>query len=169
MKISIVYFSSSGRTARMAEEIKAGIAAASAEIEVGLFPITELTAAAENEAHVAFVNESSAVIVGTPDYYAAEANQLKTWLDTGPCKFADKLCGAYATANFMQGGADVAIQSVLTQLLVKGAVLYSSGVSKGLPFIHLGPICLKDQEESAAELFQVYGTRFAGKALELFA
>ena len=84
-------------------------------------------------------------------------------------KLADKLCGAYATANFLQGGADVAIQSVLTQLLVKGTVIYSSGVSKGLPFIHLGPVCLKDQEEAAAELFQTYGTRFAAKALELFA
>ena len=43
MKISVVYFTSTGRTAAMAEEIKKGIAAASAEIEVGLFPITELT------------------------------------------------------------------------------------------------------------------------------
>ena len=117
MKISIVYFSSTGRTAKMAEEIKKGIAAASADIEVGLFPITELTS--YNEEHIAFVNDSAAVIVGTPDYYASEANQLKTWLDTCPCKLADKLCGAYATANFLQGGADVAIQSVLTQLLVK--------------------------------------------------
>ena len=169
MKLSIVYFSSSGRTAKMAEEIKAGVAAASPEIEVGIFPITELTAAAENEDNVAFVNESAAVIVGTPDYYAAEANQLKTWLDTCPCKLADKLCGAYGTANFLQGGADVAIQSVLTQLLVKGALIYSSGVSKGLPFLHLGPVCLKDHEEEHAELFRVYGERFAAKAMELFA
>ena len=167
MKISIIYFSSTGRTAQMAGEIKKGIAAASADIEVGLFPLAELTA--ENESNVAFVNDSAAVILGTPDYFAAEANQIKTWLDSCPCKLADKLCGAYATANFLQGGADVAIQSVLTQLLVKGALLYSSGTSKGLPFIHLGPICLKGQEETAAELFQTYGTRFAAKALELFA
>ena len=169
MKISIVYFTSSGRTARMAEEIKAGIAAASADIEVGLFPISELTADQSHAENVAFVNDSAAVIVGTPDYYAAEANQLKTWLDACPCKLADKLCGAYATANFLQGGGDIAIQSVLTQILVKGAVIYSSGVSQGLPFIHLGPICLKDQEDSAADLFRTYGQRFAKKALDLFA
>lgn len=167
MKISIVYFTSTGRTAAMAEEIKKGIAAADTGIEVGLFPITELTT--YNEDNISFVNDSAAVIVGTPDYYAAEANQLKTWLDTCPCKLADKLCGAYATANFLQGGGDVAIQSVLTQLLVKGAVIYSSGTAQGLPFIHLGPICLKDQEAAASELFQVYGTRFANKAKELFA
>ena len=167
MKISVVYFTSTGRTAAMAEEIKKGIAACDAAIEVGLFPITELTS--YNEENIAFVNDSAAVIVGTPDYYAAEANQLKTWLDTCPCKLADKLCGAYATANFLQGGGDVAIQSVLTQLLVKGAVIYSSGTAQGLPFIHLGPICLKGGEDAAAELFQTYGTRFAAKAKELFA
>jgi NAD(P)H dehydrogenase (quinone) len=167
MKISIVYFTSTGRTATMAEEIKKGIAATDAGIEVGLFPITELTP--YNEDNIAFVNDSAAVIVGTPDYYAAEANQLKTWLDTCPCKLADKLCGAYATANFLQGGGDVAIQSVLTQLLVKGALIYSSGTAQGLPFIHLGPICLKGQEDAAAELFQTYGTRFAAKTKELFA
>jgi NAD(P)H dehydrogenase (quinone) len=166
MKISIVYFTSTGRTASMAEEIKKGIAATDESIEVGLFPITELTP--YNEETIAFVNDSAAVIVGTPDYYAAEANQLKTWLDTCPCKLADKLCGAYATANFLQGGGDVAIQSVLTQLLVKGALIYSSGTAQGLPFIHLGPICLKGQEEAASELFQTYGTRFAAKTKEIF-
>lgn len=167
MKISVVYFTSTGRTAAMAEEIKKGITAADTGIEVGLFPITELTN--DNEENIGFVNDSAAVIVGTPDYYAAEANQLKTWLDTCPCKLADKLCGAYATANFLQGGGDVAIQSVLTQLMVKGALIYSSGTSQGLPFIHLGPICLKGQEDAAAELFQTYGSRFANKARELFA
>ena len=166
MKISIAYFSSTGRTAAMAEEIKKGILAADETIEVGLFPITELTS--YNEENVAFVNDSAAVILGTPDYYAAEANQVKTWLDTCPCKLSDKLCGAYATANFLQGGADFAIQSLLTQILVKGAVVYSSGTAQGLPFIHLGPVCLKGQEEAASELFQTYGTRFAKKALELF-
>ena len=69
---------------------------------------------------------------------------------------------------FLQGGGDIAIQSVLTQLLVKGTVVYSSGTAQGLPFIHLGPICLKGGEEEAAPLFQTYGTRFAKKALELF-
>jgi NAD(P)H dehydrogenase (quinone) len=167
MKISIVYFTSTGRTSAMAEEIKKGIATTDETIEVGLFPITELTT--YNEDNIAFVNDSAAVIVGTPDYYAAEANQLKTWLDTCPCKLADKLCGAFATANFLQGGADIAIQSVLTQILVKGAVVYSSGTAQGLPFIHLGPVCLKGQEEAAAELFQTYGARFAAKAKELFA
>lgn len=166
MKISILYFSSTGRTASMAEEIKTGILAADSTIEVGIFPITEVTS--YNEENIAFVNDSAAVIVGTPDYYAAESWQVKQWLDTCPCNLTGKLAGAYATANFLQGGADVAMQSVLTQLLVKGTLLYSSGTSLGLPFIHLGPVCLKGGEEDAKPLFQTYGQRFGAKAKELF-
>ena len=165
MKIAILYFTSSGRTLRMAEEIKAGIAQAG-DVEVGLFPISDVTK--DSEA-AAWVESAAAVIFGTPDYYAAESWQLKQWLDTCPVALAGKLGGAFATANFLQGGADVAIQSVLTQILVKGMLIYSSGTALGLPFIHLGPVCLKGQEDTAAELFRVYGKRFADKALELFA
>ena len=46
----------------MAEEIKKGIAAADASIEVGLFPISEVTS--YHEENVNFVNDSAAVIVG---------------------------------------------------------------------------------------------------------
>lgn len=160
MKISIIYFSSTGKTASMAGVIAAGIKKASADIEVGIFPLDSVD--------VDFVNSSAAVIFGTPDYYAAESWQLKQWLDTCPCALGGKLGGAYCTANFKQGGADVAIQSVLTQVLVKGMLIYSSGTSLGLPFIHLGPIALKDSLEQDKELFNIYGERFAGKALELF-
>lgn len=165
MKIAVVYFSSTGRTEAMAQLIKAGIAQAG-EVEVGLFPIADVTK--DSEA-AAWIESAAAVIVGTPDYYAAEAWQLKQWLDNCPVKLAGKLGGAYATANFLQGGADVAIQSVLTQLLTKGMLVYSSGTALGLPFIHLGPVCLKGQEEAATELFETFGKRFAEKALELFA
>ncbi len=166
MKIAIVYFTSTGRTLAMAEEIRTGITQAG-DIEVGLFPISELTK--ENPEAIAWVESAAGVIVGTPDYYAAESWQLKQWLDNCPVQLAGKLGGAYATANFLQGGADIAIQSVLTQILTKGMLIYSGGTALGLPFIHLGPICLKGQEDQAGELFRTYGCRFAAKALELFA
>lgn len=161
MKISIVYFSATGKTAAMAEEIAVGIKNASPDIELGLFPLDSVD--------VDFINDSAAVIFGTPDYYAAEAWQIKQWLDTCPCALGGKLGGAFCTANFKQGGADVAIQSVLTQVLVKGMLIYSGGTALGLPFIHLGPIALKDSAEQDKELFRIYGERFAKKALELFA
>lgn len=160
MKISIVYFSSTGKTEAMANVIAEGIKTASSAIEVGLFKV--------NEVDVDFVNESKAVIFGSPDYFAAESWQMKQWLDTCPCKMAGKLGAAFCTANFPQGGADIAIQSILTQILVKGMLVYSGGTSYGLPFIHLGPIGLRDSFEGDKELFSVFGQRIAGKALELF-
>lgn len=160
MKVSIVYFSASGRTAAMADVIAEGMKKAAADLEVGIFSLDNVD--------VDFVNDSAAVIFGTPDYYASEAWQLTQWLDTCPCKLGGKLGGAYCTANFKQGGADVAIQSVLTQILTKGMLVYSSGTQFGLPFIHLGPIALKDSVEEDKELFDVYGQRFAAKAVELF-
>ena len=89
MKISIVYFSSTGRTAKMAEEIKKGIAAASADIEVGLFPITELTAYNE------MMNDARALATKR---MVAEAEELG----------ADAVVNIrYASAAVMQGAAEV--------------------------------------------------------------
>jgi NAD(P)H dehydrogenase (quinone) len=56
-------------------------------------------------------------------------------------------------------------------LLVKGMLVYSSGSAFGQPFIHHGPVALdavgNHYEESKA-VFEVFGQRFAEKAIELF-
>ncbi len=164
MKISVVYFSASGRTEQMAEEIRKGIEAVEGA-EAVLIPVDAFE---ENRDHyISLLNESSGVIFGTPDYYAAESWQLKQWLDTCPCRMAGKLGGAFATANLPQGGPVMAIESILVQLLVKGMLIYSGGTSLGTPFIHLGPVCF-GPELTGKELFSIFGTRFAQKAMELF-
>ena len=90
-----------------------------------------------------FVRDSRCVILGTPTYFASTAAEVKTWLDTSAKKLglAGKLGGAFATSNVPQGGPVMAIESILTQLLVKGMLVYSGGTSLGKPNIHLGPVC----------------------------
>lgn len=61
----------------------------------------------------------------------------------------------------------MAIESILTQLLVKGMLIYSGGTSLGKPNIHLGPVCT-GPEMTGMDLFPVFGQRFASKAAELF-
>ena len=164
MKISVVYFSASGRTKQMAEEIKKGIEAVEG-MEAVLIPVDSFE---ENkDSYIAALNESVGVLFGTPDYYASEAWQMKKWLDPCPCKMAGKLGGAFATANMPQGGPVMTIESILVQLLVKGMLIYSGGTSLGTPFIHLGPVCF-GPEMTGKELFPIFGTRFAEKAKELF-
>ena len=115
--------------------------------------------------YVKELQESAGVLFGTPDYYAAESWQLKQWLDTCPVSLGGKLGGAFATSNVPQGGPVMAIESILTQLLVKGMLVYSGGTSLGKPNIHLGPVCT-GPEMTGMDLFPVFGQRFASKAAE---
>ncbi len=163
MKIAILYVSVTGNTEKMAAYIKEGICENS-DMEVKLINLTE-----EESMDLDFIQGSDAVIIGTPVYVADMCWQLKKWFDTDwKSNLAGKLGAAFATANCMHGGADLAISSVLNHMLVKGMVVYSSGAGCGRPFIHLGPIALRDQLEEKRELFQLFGKRVADKAMELF-
>ena len=88
---------------------------------------------------------------------------MKACLESAPAKLnvAGKLGGAYATAAFIHGGGDLAIQCVLTHLLVDGMMVYSSGQAKGLPVIHLGPVAIAPDLDAFADLFRIYGKRMA--------
>ena len=166
MKIAICYFSATDRTKSMAEAIAAGILEQEPGCEVRCLSITDVTK--ENTEAVEFVNSADGVLVGTPDYYAGEAWQVKQWLDVCPCKVAGKLCGAFATANFAVGGPVVAVEHILTHLMVQGAMVYSGGGAYGQPFIHLGPVCLRDQETEGAALMKTFGQRFVQQVKKIF-
>ena len=167
MKIAICYFSVTGRTETMAKALMAGILEQAPDCEVRCLPILEIDK--EHPENVDFVNGADGVLIGTPDYYAGESWQVKKWLDACPCKLAGKLAGAFATANFAVGGPAVAIEHILTHLLVQGCMVYSGGGAWGQPFIHLGPVCLRDQETDGAALMELFGRRFAAQTAKVFA
>ena len=163
MKITILYFSDTGNTEKMGHAIAEGIKQ-TGDIDVRMMNLKD-----EANIDVDFVNDSKAVIFGTPTYVASMCWQLKAWFDKDwNCKLAGKLGAVYATANAMHGGADVAIANVINHLLVKGMVVYSSGAGCGRPFIHLGPIALRDNMQEKEELFKLFGKRIAEKTTELF-
>ena len=161
MKISILYFSKTGKTAEMAREIAAGVEQVPG-CQAGVFALEELD--------LEFVRDSAAVLVGTPTWVASTTWQVKKFFDedSKDCALAGKLGGAFATANYPQGGADIALQTILEHMLVKGMVVYSSGASLGQPYIHLGPVALRDNFDQSRELFRIYGQRMARKTQELF-
>lgn len=76
--------------------------------EAKAFPIT----AVDEE----YVKASDALIVGTPTYNGYLTARMKAWLESAPAKLnvAGKLGGAYATAAFIHGGGDLAIQCILS-------------------------------------------------------
>ena len=95
--------------------------------------------------------------------------QMKKWFDTDwNCHLSGKLGAAFATANALHGGADLALLGLVNHMLVKGMLAYSSGAGCGRPFIHLGPVALRGELEKKKDLFVLFGKRIAEKSIELF-
>ncbi len=154
MQISIIYESKTGNTAKAAQYIIEGIEKV-ADVQAKAFQIGDIDER--------YVKESNALIVGTPTYNGSLSGKVKMWLETELVKLnvAGKLGGAFATAAFIHGGGDLAIQTILTHLMVDGMMVYSSGQSKGMPVIHLGPVAISPNMDDFTELFRIYGQRMA--------
>jgi NAD(P)H dehydrogenase (quinone) len=160
MNLSIIYDTKTGNTAKMADYIIQGAQSVDG-VEAKAFGIDAID---ED-----FVKNSNALIVGSPTYNGSLSGRMKMWLESGPSKLnvSGKLAGAYATAAFIHGGGDLAIQCILTHLMVDGMMAYSSGQSKGMPVIHLGPVAISPNIDEYAELFKIYGKRMAEQALKI--
>lgn len=164
MKITILYFSQTGNTEKMAGVIRDGISEYDTGIEVALMNIS-----CDENIDKGFLNDSSAVIFGTPTYVAGTCWQMKKFFDTRfDCKLEGKLAACFATAGCVWGGPDIALQSILEMALTHGMLAYSSGTEFGRPYIHLGPIGLMNNLEENAEIFTLFGKRVAQKTSELF-
>lgn len=158
MKIAIVYFSKSGNTQKVADLIAEG-AKKIEKVDVKSMSVEEI----DNE----FLTEAKAVIIGSPTIAGTYAWQLKQWLDTAK-NVGGKLGAVFATANYIGGGAEMAEISMIAEMLVKGMLVYSSGVAEGQPFIHYGAVCIKDGDDGQKERAKIFGERIAKKAAELF-
>lgn len=160
MKLAILYDTKSGNTAKMAEYILEGIQSV---------PGAEARAYSIENIDEAYVRDCCALIVGTPTYNGTLTGRIKIWLESGLGKLntAGKLGGAYATAAYIHGGGDIAIQCVLTHMMVAGMMTYSGGGAQGAPVIHLGPVAIAPKLEEFAELFRIYGKRMAEQAAKL--
>jgi NAD(P)H dehydrogenase (quinone) len=164
VKISILYYSKTGKTKEMAELM------AESMIKTGG---VQAKAMAIDAIDKEFLAESKTVVFGTPTYYANCAWQIKKWFDEDSAKngynLAGKLGAAFATANVPQGGADIANLTMLQHMLVKGMIVYSGGTTHGQPFLHIGAAAWRDTFEKDKELIKTLGERLAAKTKELFA
>ncbi len=117
-----------------------------------------------------FINDSAAVIFGTPTYVANMCWQMKKWFDTNwTVKLGGKLGGVFATENSPNGGgAELAMTAMISHMLVKGMLVYSSGAEFDRPFIHIGPAGIRDRIPEMEEHCKTYGRRMALKAHALF-
>ena len=160
MKISVLYHSRTGNTKAVAEQIVEGMEQVE-DVEARAFSI--------DYAEEDWLRESVCLVAGSPTYYASISGEMKLFLEKlGKYGVAGKLGGAFATADYLQGGAGQAVEFLIRSMLVKGMLVYSGGGSQGKPVIHLGPQAVAGRLEETEETFRLYGQRMAAKAKELF-
>ncbi len=160
MKATVLYQSVTGTTKTMAEHIADGMMSVEG---------MEAKAMSIDNPDASWIGESSCVIIGTPTYMADLSGKVKQFLEgCGRYGLAGKIGGAFATADYIHGGGDIAIQTILTHMMVFGMMTYSGGGSYGKPVIHLGPVMIKGHEDEFKEVFRTYGQRMAKQTLKVF-
>lgn len=160
MKVSILYYSQSGKTKKLGEIIKRGLEKVE-DIEVKCMSIDCID--------MKFLDESKGVIFGTPTYLANTTWQIKKWLDESHnINLGGKLGAVYGTANYIWGGADNALLTLINHLMVKGMLVYSGGSSLGRPFFHLGYVSVNGVNDDDLETPMIFGERIGKKVKELF-
>lgn len=160
MKVAIVYDSRTHTTEKAAGFIAEGLNSV-ADIEVKCFNIDEVD--------FDYIRQSNMVIFGSPTYMASVTAKMKSWLEANAEKLdlAGKLGGAYATEQYIHGGAENAIQEMLVFMMVMGMMTYSGGSACGKPVIHLGPVGMSQDIDSFKELFVTYGKRMGEQLLKV--
>lgn len=159
-KIAIVYHSESNNTKSIAEKIQSGIVSTE-KAECTLFSV--------KDSDYESLMEMDCIIFGTPIYLANMSWQMKQWLDkSAKFNYEGKLAGVFATENHIGGGAETGLLSLINHLVAKGMLIYSGGFALGNPYIHLGPVAIKDGDEFQQERAVIFGKRMAEKAYQLF-
>ena len=161
MKIAIVYHSETGNTERMAELVKEGCESVSG---------VEARSMSVDETDGDCIRDAKAVIFGCPTYEGSCSWQLKKFLDTEPPPLGGKLAGVFASQNWPGGGgASFAEMTVIAACLVHGLLIYSGGISEGMPFLHFGAVSRKGPDEDLyRERCLKLGQNIANKATEIF-
>lgn len=161
MKVTIVYYSETENTKKMAEIIAKGM------MKV---PNIEVKCFSTENVDKKWINESKGVIVGSPTHMADIAQGMRAWL-SGPATEFDlsgKIGGAFATANYIYGGGTLGIQTMLNSLMILGMLVYSGGAKCGKPYIHLGPVAIGEKLEESYEIFSLYGERMGKMISEIY-
>jgi NAD(P)H dehydrogenase (quinone) len=129
-KILITYYSRTGNTKRMAEEIAKGVTKANVAVELKRV----------EDVKVDELLNYDGIIIGSPTYYGTMAAEIKKLLDDS-VKFHGRLEGkvgaAFTSSANIGGGNETTILDILNAMLIHGMII--SGDSQG---DHYGPVAI---------------------------
>ncbi|MBC6366435.1 flavodoxin family protein [Algoriphagus sp. AK58] len=115
--VLIAYYSQSGNTQRLAEEIEKGAKSVS-EVETRLLSIEKVT---EKD-----LLESSAIILGSPVYNANMAPAVQEFINSWPFEgspLKDKIGAAFSTGGGISIGEEGVLIDILRSMLIHGMIV----------------------------------------------
>jgi len=159
VKISIIYYSSTGTVHAMAE--RAAEIAGKAGAEVRLRHVPEIApddAIAQQDAWTEHRREmegepvaapddltwADAVLVGTPTRFGSAASQLQAFIDTlGPAwqdgQLADKVYAGFVATQTEHGGQETTLLSLYTNFIHWGGIIVAPGYTDAVKFADGNP------------------------------
>jgi len=148
-RVLVVYYSSTGNTRQMAEEVVKGVKKEGVKVE-----LKEVAKTNPED-----LLEVDGIIMGSPTYYGTMAAPLKELLDKSVKyhgRLEGKVGGAFSSAGGLGGGNETTVLSILQALLVHGMII--PGTSDGC---HYGPVSVEAPDQKAALYCQELGSRVA--------
>ncbi|MEJ2629595.1 MAG: NAD(P)H-dependent oxidoreductase, partial [bacterium] len=144
MQILLMYYSRTGRTKKLAEEIARGIDEVDG-IDYNLKSASEVT-------KEDFLN-SQGIIAGSPVYFGTMAAELKDVFDrciSTRKQMENKVGAAFATSNHPTGGKETTLMSIIQALLIYGMIVVGDPMDAsghyGVAFS--GPLDERTQDEA---------------------
>lgn len=157
MQVLVLYYSRSGNTKKLAEEVAKGIES------------TGVKAVLKNTEEVTKddFRASAGIIAGSPVYFGVMAAELKKVFDDFVSvrkKMEDKVGAAFATGGHHTGGKETTIFSIIQCMLIYGMIIVGDPMSASG---HYGVACLGAPDKQAADDGFKLGARVAGLCKKL--
>jgi NAD(P)H dehydrogenase (quinone) len=151
MQVLVLYYTRSGHTKRLAEEIARGVE------DQGAHCLLRQTSEVTKEDFLS----SDGIIAGSPVYFGTMASELKVVFDrfVGIRKqMGDKVGAAFATSGDPSGGKETTMLSIIQALLIYGMVVVGDPLDATG---HYGVACTGSPDETTVANARKLGRRVA--------
>ncbi|MBL7151857.1 MAG: NAD(P)H-dependent oxidoreductase [Candidatus Omnitrophica bacterium] len=155
-KALVIYYSESGNTKKMAEQVVEGIKKEGVEVL-----LKEVKDTAPDD-----LLKFDTIVIGSPTYYGTMSAEIKKLFDES-VKFHGKLEGkvgaAFSSSANIGGGNETTILDILSAMLIHGMII--RGDSQG---DHYGPVAIGAPDARAVKQCVRLGSRVAQLTKKLF-
>ena len=149
VRMLVAYYTRSGHTRRMAEEIAKAAEEAGADVDLSQV----------EQVSIKSLTDYDCLVVGSPTYYGTMAAPIKKLLDESVAfhgKLSGKAGGAFSSSANIGGGNETTILDILNAMLIHGMII--QGDSSG---DHYGPVSIGLPDERAKKECEKLGRRVA--------